>query len=290
MNKIVIFLFIALAILIFSIISICVAPVFNNILGNFSSWGQLNCQKYADIAKFSKELDERFKNEYLRDLCYRKNAMYGLEYSSLIIDIAIGFLCGQLALLHYFQAGKSFEKTTGLIGLIGGAIGFVLTLVYVCYSGYIFNNDVAYGYIDSITNSIISTQKKLFPNGAYYKFDEQGKKITAFYNDKEYKAEYIKYKDLGDSQYNYNKKLYEAYDSHPNNCNSLTASYTGDCEYLYETPKDNNENKYLYDRWCLSLVLSVFITAANIGLLIFGLLIFKSNGDSSSEVQPAKLE
>ena len=272
MNKIVIFLFIALAILIFSIISICVAPVFNNILGIFSNWGQLNCQYFADIAKFSRDLDERFKNEYERDVCYRKNAMYGLEYSSLIIDIAIGFLCGQLALLHYFQVGKSFEKTTGLIGLIGGAIGFVLTLVYVCYSGYIFNNDT-YGL------------PKLFPNGAYSKSDG----TTAFSNEKEYYGEFAKYKDLGDSQYNYNKKLYQAYYYNPGDCKASDTTHTN-CEYLYNTPFDNSKNKYLYDRWCLSLVLSVFITAANIGLLIFGLLIFKNNGDSSSEVQPAKLE
>ena len=285
MNKIVIFLFIALAILIFSIISICVAPVFNNILGNFSDWGQINCQKYADIAKFSKDLDERFKNEYLRDLCYRKNAMYGLEYSSLIIDIAIGFLCGQLALLHYFQAGKSFEKTTGLIGLICGAIGFVLTLVYVCYSGYIFNNDVAYGTFDSFGNAHL----KLFPNGAYYKKEGTSGKVTIFNNDKEYLGQYFKYKDLGDCQYNYNKKLYQAYNYYSDNCKE-DDSVSNNCEYFYPLPADNNMNKYLYDRWCLSLVLSVFITAANIGLLIFGLLIFKSNGDSSSETQQVKIE
>jgi hypothetical protein len=285
MNKIVIFLFIALAILIFSIISICVAPVFNNILGNFSNWGQINCQQYADIAKFSKDLDQRFINEYKRDLCYRKNAMYGLEYSSLIIDIAIGFLCGQLALLHYFQVGKSFEKTTGLIGLIGGAIGFVLTLVYVCYSGYIFNNDVAYGTFDSFGNAHL----KLFPNGAYYKKEGTSGKVTIFNNDKEYLGQYFKYKDLGDCQYNYNKKLYQAYNYYSDNCKE-DDSVSNNCEYFYPLPADNNMNKYLYDRWCLSLVLSVFITAANIGLLIFGLLIFKSNGDSSSEAQPAKLE
>lgn len=285
MNKIVIFLFIALAILIFSIISICVAPVFNNILGNFSDWGQINCQKYADIAKFSKDLDERFKNEYLRDLCYRKNAMYGLEYSSLIIDIAIGFLCGQLALLHYFQVGKSFEKTTGLIGLICGAIGFVLTLVYVCYSGYIFNNDVAYGTFDSFGNAHL----KLFPNGAYYKKEGTSGKVTIFNNDKEYLGQYFKYKDLGDCQYNYNKKLYQAYNYYSDNCKE-DDSVSNNCEYFYPLPADNNMNKYLYDRWCLSLVLSVFITAANIGLLIFGLLIFNSNGDSSSEAQQVKIE
>ena len=179
-----------------------------------------------------------------------------------------------MALLHYFQVGKSFEKTTGLIGLIGGVIGFVLTLVYVCYSGYIFNNDIFYEY-----------RKKLFPNGAYSKIDG----TTAFSNEKEYLGEYIKYKDLGDSQYNYNKKLYQAYYYNPGDFKASDTTHTN-CEYLYNAPFDNNRNKYLYDRWCLSLVLSVFITIANIGLLIFGLLIFKSNGDSSSEVQPAKID
>ena len=55
--------------------------------------------------------------------------MYGLEYSSFIIDLALGFICAQLALLLYFQIGKSFEKITALIGLIGGGIEFILTLV-----------------------------------------------------------------------------------------------------------------------------------------------------------------
>ena len=144
MNKTVIFLFIAIAVLIFSIICVSVAPIMNDILGKFTRWGKFNCKYYADQAKYSDSLDEKFKEEKLRNLCYRQNAMYGLEYSSFIIDLGLGFICAQLALLHYFQIGKSFEKITGLIGLIGGGIGFILTLVYVCFSGYIFNNDAAF--------------------------------------------------------------------------------------------------------------------------------------------------
>ena len=43
--------------------------------------------------------------------------MYGLEYSALIIDVILGFVCIILGLLHYFDIAKPFEKITGIIGL-----------------------------------------------------------------------------------------------------------------------------------------------------------------------------
>ena len=55
--------------------------------------------------------------------------MYRLEYSSFIIDLGFGFIYTQLALLHYFQIGKSYEKITGLIGLIWG--------IYFLYFKYV---------------------------------------------------------------------------------------------------------------------------------------------------------
>jgi len=294
MNRRVIFLFIATAILLFSIICVSVAPIINNILDKFGDWGKGNCRYYADKAKYTKYLDEKDKNERLRNLCYRQNAMHGLEYSSFIIDLAIGFICAQLALMHYFKIGASFEKYTGLIGLIGGAIGFILTLVYVCFSGYIFNNDAAFKDFNGCHGQCI---QKLYSNGAIYKDLDKDisinkKLITIYAYDKSYDSEYIKYKDLGQIQYNYNKKYYETYHKTTTSldCNndSPTKSNTG-CEYYYKIPAENNENKYLYDRWCLSLVLAVFITALNIALLIFGFLIFKNEG-GSDEVQEIKME
>ena len=291
MNKEVIFLFIALAILIFSIICISVAPVINNILGFFGRWGKFNCQYYADKAKYSDSLDEKFRQEKLRNLCYRQNAMYGLEFSSFIIDLGVGFICAQLALLHYFQIGKSFEKITGLIGLVGGGIGFILTLVYVCFSGYIFNNDAV---LKDPENECDECFKKLYSNGALYKKGN----IYPYSNDKSYDSEYVKYKDLGGKQYNYNKKFYEAYyklkDTNPNPPNPNYAQCSKDnlaasCDYIYEKPFEDNKYKYLYDRWCLSLVLAVFITASNIGLSIFGFLMFKNNGEGAG-VQEVKIE
>lgn len=274
MNKTVILLFISLAVLIFSIISVSVAPIINDLLGNFTSWGKHNCQSYSDKAKYTKELDEKYKNERSRDLCNRQNAMYGLEYSAFIFDLCLGFLIAQLSLMHYFNAGKSFEKKTGLIGLIGGGIGFIITLIYVCYSGYIFNNDTAYKQLDD-TGTLID---RLYSNGAKYK-KQDSNKITVYANDLEDDAQYAKYKDLGGDQYNYNKKLYEAHVRSSSSCDESSA-VSPSCEYYYPQPTVDVKNKYLYDRWCLSLVLAVFITVLNAGIIVFGLLLFLNKGDS----------
>ena len=283
MNKTVILLFISLAVLILSIISVSVAPIINNLLGNFTSWGKNNCQFYSDAAKYTKELDEKYKNERARDLCNRQNAIYGLEYSAFIFDLGLGFLIAQLTLIHYFNAGKSFEKKTGLIGLIGGGIGFVITLIYVCYSGYIFNNDAAYKQPDGTGNLI----DRLYSNGAQYK-KQDSKKITVYANDIKDDAQYAKYKDLGGDQYNYNKKIYEASIRSSGSCDH-NLPVTATCEYFYPLPSVDVKNKYLYDRWCLSLVLAVIITALNAGIIVFGLLLFLNKGDSG-EGTPAEIK
>lgn len=286
MNYNLFFLIIGCASISFTIIVICTGPVINHIVDYD---GHENCKLESDQYNEAKKgsLTDEMKKYYTKRInkCKRHNAMYGLEYASLIMDIVLGFVCTLLGLLSYFGAANGFGKIIGIIGLASGIICFILTLVYVCYSGYIFNNDVAYGTFDSFGNAHL----KLFPNGAYYKKEGNSGKVTIFNNDKEYLGQYFKYKDLGDCQYNYNKKLYQAYNYYSDNCKE-DDSVSNNCEYFYPLPADNNMNKFLYDRWCLSLVLSVFITAANIGLLIFGLLIFNSNGDSSSEAQQVKIE
>ena len=148
----------------------------------------------------------RYKN-----ICYRQKAMYGLENSAFIINIILSFVCADLTLLHYLNIGKDFEKKTGLIGLITGIIGFILTLVYVCFSGYIFTNDEAYGIINISGISFTSSNLvKLYPNGARYKWDTGSNKyITIDENDKGEYANILLYKDLGKKQYNYNGDYYE---------------------------------------------------------------------------------
>ena len=137
------FLIISGVIVIFSIISISTGPVINRTIPNSINWRKLNCQKLTDeykIAKDTKSDKDIEKAKKAKNKCNREKAMYGLEYSSLIIDVVCGFLCTILGLLHYFDIGKPFEKVTGIIGLSSAIIGFVLTLVYVCYSGFIFTN------------------------------------------------------------------------------------------------------------------------------------------------------
>ena len=270
-------LFISLIISLFSLISICVAPVINNLLDNFTNWGKQNCELYSDIAEYSSTLNVYFDYLNQKSLCRRQNAVYGLEYAALIINLILGILLSQLTLIHYFDKGFTFEKTTGLIGFIGGIISFIFMLIYICFSGYIFTQDVAYkdlSLIDPYLNAII----KLYPNGALKKNLGDGVFVTIYEKDKSDESQYIKYKDLGDVQYNYDKKYYETFYYTINNkrgdCISTISSY---CNYEFAPPFEHNKNKYLYDRWCLCLVLSVFVMILNIPISIFGFFVFKSN-------------
>jgi hypothetical protein len=303
MNNSLIFLIIATSILVLSAVVICVSPIINNIEVNNgysvwspSSWKNLNCKIISDQEKADGvSLDNIQKYRRYKNICYRQKAMYGLEYSAFIINIILTFVCADLTLLHYLNIGKDFEKKTGLIGLISGIIGFILTLVYVCFSGYIFTNDAAYGIIltDPI-NFYPSNLVKLYPNGARYKWEASssnaGKYVTVNENDKGEYANYLLYKDLGKKQYNYNSEYYETYHKNPgNSCNKNShspvtdsvSSGTSICEYLYYRPREDVVNKYIYDRWLTSLILSVIIIICEIGLIIFGFLLFKNNEEPS---------
>ena len=296
MNKTLIFLIISIALLVLSAIVICIAPLDNNLeLNNFTpyNWGKRNCAMYADYLDWDNlPLDSIQQRRKYKNMCYRQKAMYGLEHSAFIINAILSFVCAYLTLLHYLNVGKDFEKKTGLIGLISGAIGFVLTFLYVCYSGYIFNND-PFGI------------EKLYPNGALYKWVGT-KYIKVYANEKGDYAQYIKYKDLGKNIYNYDSKKYEVYhkttapiSTGRNGCNignsfdpsSATTRYpstTGNCDYLFPKPSSSVENKYIYDRWLTSLILAVIIFICNIALAIFGLLLFLQKGEQtpSSEQLP----
>ena len=110
---------------------------------------KIESDKYNNLKKNSGTDDQLKAQKKVLNKCNRHKAMYGLEYSSLILDVVLGFICVILGLLHYFDVAKPFEKITGIIGLASGVIGFVLTLVYICYSGYIFTNEIAPNDYDS---------------------------------------------------------------------------------------------------------------------------------------------
>ena len=304
MNKSLIFLIIATSILVLSAVVICVSPIMNNIEVTYeipsegektwspASWKNLNCKIIEDQEKAdSVSLDDIQKFKRYKNICYRQKAMYGLEYSAFIINIILTFVCADLTLLHYLNIGKDFEKKTGLIGLISGIIGFILTLVYVCYSGYIFTNDAAYGIISTDPIQFFAYNKpKLYPNGALYKWEayssssssSSGKYITINENDKGDYANILLYKDLGEKQYNYMGDFFDTYFKN-SDCNSCLSrnSKKGTCDYIFYTPERKVENKYIYDRWITALILSVIIVFSYIGLIIFGFLLFKNIEESS---------
>jgi len=226
--------------------------------------------------------------------------MYGLEYSSLIMDIFFSFVCCLLGFLNYYGVAKGFEKIIGIIGLASGVICFIMTLVYICYTGYIFTHDHP------------SDVAKLDKDGLYAELKD-GVYQCIFKKDDDEDAVYAKYSDLGKKQYNYNKDNYflssdsnsEIFDCAINNNNGISdaeyyciynpSSLTTDastkfhngkpCEKLYSNQQnDSISNKYNYDRWVTSIIFGVFVIACSIGLALFGFLIFK--GDGSNGLTP----
>ena len=298
------FLAFSAAIVIFSIISICCAPIINGVLKESSAWKTENCKIESDYYKFLKDhsgTDDQLKDQKkILNRCNRHKAMYGLEYSSLILDVVLGFICVILGLLHYFDVAKPFEKITGIIGLATGVIGFVLTLVYICYSGYIFTNEIAPNDYDSGFGNSFDYLMKLNGDGAFAEKDGNEYKCLYYKKDKE-NSILAKYSDLGKKQYNYEKKRHYPEDNDEFNdcivdtddaydvCQSaekftLTSlphphTWTRDCKYIYLNDiADGFGNKYLFDRWVTTIIFSCFIIACCIGLAIFGFLLFKSDG------------
>ena len=291
MNYSFFFFLCASIVLVLSVISICTAPIINSVVG--SSWGNRNCNKNSDDYNYYKKegsaAEQRLK-ELKRhiNVCKREKAMHGLEYSSLICDITFGGICALLGLLHYLEVGKTIEKKSGLIGIIAGTIGFVLTLVYVIFSGYIFNNDYYY----TNDNNYESHEQKLFPNGAYLKWN--GYKYVHNYDEEKVLDDshlaYIKWKDLGLKQYNYDSQLYK--NSYITGAEFTTCLYDDtsgsplpSCDYIWKNTYDKNmHNKYIYDRWITTLILSVFISVLNIGIILFGFFLFTQSESSPGGV------
>jgi hypothetical protein len=314
MNKGLIFLGLSCGILLLTIVTICNAPIITHTIKDADEWGVQNCQYYADNHKDiedDKDLDKDEKDKQLesndkeKHLCERTKAMYGLEYAAFILDLVFGFSCTLFSLLHFFGVGKSFEKLTGIIGLICGVIGFIFTLIYIIYSGYIFTNDKQ-GEIP-----------KLDKNREIAKWT--GTKYECLFYDKDDDDSiYAKWSDLGKKQYNYHKDFsFPDDNSKYNDCKnfriiieqlnqagpdyyptdldelcgndfgSLTKAQLNNCDYLfYGNGDDINgvSNKYVYDKWVTTIIFGCIIILLNIGLAVFGFLMFKDSGSSSGPV------
>ena len=332
MNKTLIFLCISCTIIVFSIIAICTAPIITGAVGS-SSWKDQNCQYYADYHK-DREKHQTFGPNDLKDdflkyikegqhMCERQKAMYGLEYASYISDLFFGVLCGLLSLLHYFEKGKYCEKVTGIIGLACGVIGFILTIIYIIYSGYIFTHDgpgkeYDLNSLSPITSrlsrfdtSSTSTIIKLNKDRAFAEWKDNKFKCLYYKDEDHEESLYAKYNDLGKKQYNYHKDFeYADIDSDYKNCRlgsfpshtSSAASIfsfcknpditnnkvnTKECKYLYFARNINEDDvslKYKYDKWVTNIIFGCFILVLNLGLALFGFLLFKQTDGQSGAV------
>ena len=98
-------------------------------------------------------------------------------------------------------------------------------------------------------------------------------------------SEYIKYKDLGKKQYNYDKDFYKIYTSSTLCKGPSCPGSLSSCPYYYPNSiVTSTENRDLYDRWLTTLILAIFIDIFCLGLSGFGFLLFKSSkGDSGGE-------
>ena len=284
MSKGLIFFCCSCAILLFSIINLSVGPIISKRVGD--DWGTLNCKKAKDDYDKVKDQDDpnnshKYEEEWIMYACQRLKAMHDMEYTSFIFDIVIGFVCGLLGLLHLFELKKEFVPKTGLIGLGCGIVGFVLSFIYVVYNGIVYTN-----YYDAFAERVEAGKYECFY------FDEIGNKHALI----------AKYSDLIQKQYNYDKDVHaEFYDSSserrkcyqdPSDCQNqeyITFSsgsnptYGGEqCKYLYaghDSSLDEVTNKDTSDRFLTTLLLSLFVCLANIGLGLFGFLLYRTPGE-----------
>ena len=296
MPKGLIFFCCACCILLLTIINLSIGPI---ISGKTEIWGNENCAILKDVYDKDKESnpsmdDETKKYGYEWEItrCEREKAFYNMEYTAFVFDVVIGFVCGLIGLLHYFGIINKSEiiEKVGIIGLCCGAIGFVLTFVYIIFNGIVYTN-----YYDE-DDAMYKTDKE----GAFAKKIGQDKYECMYFDKKgNFHAYIAKYSDLINKQYNYNRDLQNEYQNDPEksnpNCQGDPTScdddgsikearqYTDangdnvDCDYLY-TRYTTNEitNKDKSDRFLTTLILGLIVCLANVGLAVFSLLIAKS--------------
>ena len=299
-------------ILVLTIVNLSIGPIISgkasSLLDNQGNWGTLNCKGEKDswdaLDKSGQYSSDALKYgpEYQYNTCQRAKGMHDMEYTAFIFDIVIGFICGLLGLLHLFDLKKDFVSNTGLIGLICGVIGFVLTLVYVIFNGLVYTTV----YVDNwISNPPVYKR-----DGDLAFAEKDGTNYKCLYFDKveNSNAIYAKISDLGKKQYNYDKDgikdltkqtsarcTDDSSNTYIDMCatqekltsDDIPTGTFGDCKMLYINMNQlvvgsstiSFENKDLSDRFLTSLILSLFVCLASIGLALFGFLLFRTPGD-----------
>lgn len=294
MNKVNIFFYCSCAILLFTIINLSVGPV---ISGKAPFEGTDNCAELSDNYDNKKKdpsCDDdclKYNYEWYLNRCNNEKGMYNMEYTSFIFDVVIGFVCGLMGLLHFYGLIQNFSPKMGLIGLGCGILGFVLTFVYVILNGIVYTT-----YYNEYTYMIYKRDS----DGAFA--EKKGDYFECLYFDtsRNTHAMYAKFSDLNKKQYNYNKDITESYrEGEAKNCQEdplecisnngkiPVGPSKNNCPKLYVsgTPTDEIGNKDLSDRFLTTLLLSLFVCLANIGLALFGFLLYKTPEDSQTKTE-----
>ena len=306
MNKVFVFFCCSCVILLFSIINLCIGPIINRRVDISSisittattsgnSWGTLNCVYLSDQYDQDKkdgpinDKVKKYQYEWKINECQRKKGMHDMEYTTFIFDIVIGFVCGLLGLLHYLELKPDFISKTGLIGLICGAIGFIFSFVYVILNGIVFTNYYDDEYIIKRDGDGAFAEKTGTGKYKCLYFDEKGNRYSLI----------AKYSDLINKQYTYKKDRYKSIDTSciksnydtdyiglcSNSDDGIIDVPTANCEYLYASEINDNDYKDTGDRFLTTLLLSLFVCFASIGLAIFGFLLFKNPGAASTATE-----
>lgn len=320
MNK-ELFLILSGCILAFTIVAMCTGPIISGLI-DANWWKYINIKRYSDeISQLKGATKEELKGaKHFKHLYSRFKALYGLEYSALIIDLVFAFVCTLLGLLHVFDQGKYFEKYTGLIGLATGAIGFIMTLVYICYNGYIFTKDeeatLGFDFLQMISDpdpddlDDLRIFFKVDKDRAFAEWDNSKQQYKCKYFDKDsiFGAQMTTYSSLGKKQYNYQKdkvedlnddsdsiEYFHCQQKNPFHCNGqdkgyimpdsgqqYTFSVDKKCQKLYykDSSYDSISNKYVFDNWLTNIIFTCLIIACEIGLALFGFLLFNENKGS----------
>ena len=295
MSKGLIFFCCACAILLFTIINLSVGPIISGKVGNdyfypdpsdtsfyfHLKWGTANCKYISDIIDESNLSDDELKYglKWYKNECERKNAMHDMEYTSFIFNAIIGFSCGLLGLLHLFDLKKEFVSKTGIIGLACGIVGFIFSFVYVVLNGLVYTTYYDHKGSHPIykrDSDLVFAEKK----GAVFE-------CLYFDSPENVHSLYAKYSDLIQKQYNYDKDLYDSSSSKSNCVGTPSLCQTNGkvpgppgCTKLYTgLQEDDIENKDISDRFLTTLLLSLFVCLANIGLGIFGFLLYRTPGE-----------
>ena len=267
-----IFFILSCSILALTIVNLSIGP---NINGKNDDWNSKNCPILSDELSDAKEKEEPQeeleKKERKVNECRNKKAMYNMEYASFIINAIISFIS---TLLGLYNLQKESVPRTGIMGMVLGIIGFILTFVYVVLNGIVYTN-----YYDT------KIYKRESDGSVAELVEGETNKYKCLFFNKENDTEalYAKYSDLIKSQYNYNRELtiyfnedYPEkkncdirgyYDMEPYRCDreeflNISRNYTDKdgveqkCEklyYLYETSKAiafNNYSNYDKKYWC----------------------------------------